>query len=338
MTVIKFLRSLTAGNRPTGRTYGEPYVNLTDGQFGVVNNSGNAQDLLGVPIFSTGATYQARQPVNYGGQLYISLVAVSPGAFNPAQWTLVSTQANYPLFSLSGFYLSYVDGTHITIGAGSAMSGSATAMLTFNNSWTKNVSAAWSAGNNGGAMESSSFWAPNNWYQVFVIGDANGGSVDFQVSANSAPVFPPGYSTRRYIGQFKTAADGSGIIPFLQEGDDFYWKTAQVESGIQQPISGQQDFTLSFAPQFTRAISVLLGTAFYATSSHMDLAIYSTLQTDITPGFGTPYTYRDSSLGIGWQGNIPALYIGTTMKVRCVSAQAGFITLWTRGWKDPRGR
>jgi hypothetical protein len=86
---IKILRSLTAGGRPSGRQYGEPYVNFTDAQFGVINNSNLAQDLLGVPFFSSTATYSAGQPVNYSGSLYVALTSISPGAFNATQWTLV---------------------------------------------------------------------------------------------------------------------------------------------------------------------------------------------------------------------------------------------------------
>jgi hypothetical protein len=84
---VQILRSGTSGNRPTGRVVGEPYVNLADMQFGVVNGSNVATDLLGVPIFSTGASYVANNPVNYQGRLYSALVSVSPGVWNPAQWS-----------------------------------------------------------------------------------------------------------------------------------------------------------------------------------------------------------------------------------------------------------
>ncbi len=87
MTKLLILRSGTKGNRPAGKSYGEPYVNFAENQFGIINSAGGAQDLLGVPIFSTTNTYSAGQPVNYGGQLYVALGAVAAGAFNPAQWT-----------------------------------------------------------------------------------------------------------------------------------------------------------------------------------------------------------------------------------------------------------
>lgn len=92
-SVLKILRSGTLGSRPTGRVYGEPYVNLAENQLGVINSSGAAQDLLGVPIFSTTNTYTAGQPVNHGGGLFLALGSVPAGAWNPAQWTPVASQS-----------------------------------------------------------------------------------------------------------------------------------------------------------------------------------------------------------------------------------------------------
>jgi hypothetical protein len=91
--IIKILRSLTPGNRPSGRAYGELYVNTADGQLGVINNSNNPQDLIGVPIFSTAASYAIGRVVYYSGQLYQAITAVSAGAWNSAQWSpLIGTQ------------------------------------------------------------------------------------------------------------------------------------------------------------------------------------------------------------------------------------------------------
>jgi hypothetical protein len=89
--VIQILRSLVAGNRPSGRLYGEPYVNFADNQFGIFDSSNVARDLIGVPMFSSGANYPAGAAVNYLGIIYFALVAVSPGVFNPAQWVQPSS-------------------------------------------------------------------------------------------------------------------------------------------------------------------------------------------------------------------------------------------------------
>lgn len=93
--IIRILRSITAGSRPSSRTYGEPYVNLSDNQMGVFDSSNVARDLIGVPFFSSAASYGAGQGVNQGGQLYLARTAIVPATFNPAQWTPVVAQRDY---------------------------------------------------------------------------------------------------------------------------------------------------------------------------------------------------------------------------------------------------
>lgn len=105
--IIKVLRSITAGSRPSGRTYGEPYVNLSDNQFGVFDSSNVARDLVGVPFFSSATTYTSGQPVNYQGQLYVANTSITAAAWNPAQWNLVTgktTVLAIKLFTVSGTY------------------------------------------------------------------------------------------------------------------------------------------------------------------------------------------------------------------------------------------
>jgi hypothetical protein len=117
---IQILRSGTAGNRPTGKQYGEPYVNMAENQFGVMNASNVATDLLGVPIFSPSTTYAIGNAVNYQGKLYIALVAISAAAFNPAQWSLVvaASQVLQPgvtnTITVGYTYTSYNAGTITT--------------------------------------------------------------------------------------------------------------------------------------------------------------------------------------------------------------------------------
>jgi hypothetical protein len=89
--IIKFLKSITPGSRPASRTYGEPYFNFGDNQFGGFDSSNVARDLIGVPFFSSSATYAAGQPVNNGGKLYVANTAISAGAFNSTQWYQVTS-------------------------------------------------------------------------------------------------------------------------------------------------------------------------------------------------------------------------------------------------------
>jgi len=93
--ILKFLRSITPGARPSGRTYGEMYVNVADKQLGVFDNSNVAQDLIGVPFFSPSIPYPAGAAVSYQGVLYLATTAVPAGAFNPAQWAQVQPAGGF---------------------------------------------------------------------------------------------------------------------------------------------------------------------------------------------------------------------------------------------------
>jgi hypothetical protein len=93
--ILKLLRSITPGARPTGRTYGEAYVNLADKQFGVFDNSNAPQDLIGVPFFSPSIPYPAGAAVNYQGVFYVATTAVAAGGFNPAQWAQIQPAGGF---------------------------------------------------------------------------------------------------------------------------------------------------------------------------------------------------------------------------------------------------
>jgi hypothetical protein len=95
--IIKLLKSITPGSRPSSRTYGEPYFNFGDNQFGGFNSSNVPIDLIGIPYFSSAATYAAGTPVNNGGKLYVANVAISAGAFTASQWTQIANPFPNPL-------------------------------------------------------------------------------------------------------------------------------------------------------------------------------------------------------------------------------------------------
>lgn len=86
-THLQIQRANNPGARPVSRNSGELFINFADAQLSVWNsNIPGVQDLLGVPFFSTLASYAQGQPVNYGGNLYTALVPVAAGPWNPAQW------------------------------------------------------------------------------------------------------------------------------------------------------------------------------------------------------------------------------------------------------------
>jgi hypothetical protein len=127
---IQLLRSVTPGSRPTGRQYGEPYFNLGDNQFGVFDSSNVARDLIGVPYFSANVNYNAGQPVNYQGKLYIALVSIVAAAWNLTQWSQVTGGggvAKTQVFTANGTYTpsaNLVSAIVEVVGGGGAGGGS----------------------------------------------------------------------------------------------------------------------------------------------------------------------------------------------------------------------
>jgi len=210
---IKLLRSLTAGNRPSGRVYGEPYVNLADGQLGIINNSGGAQDLIGVPIFSANASYPANSTVNYGGLLYTNPSAVTPGAFSPSQWNAYS---QVPLFSTGGVGNILLNPDHAVNQFQPGYSGGLTAGA------SKYYSDQWclSANNNAQVGGQVTGQPPNTGY-VNCLAMVNEKTIATPAAADLAYIFQPVDST--YMMRLDWGNQSQGPFPSPQPVVICFW-------------------------------------------------------------------------------------------------------------------
>lgn len=87
----KILRSSSLGARPApgSRDPGELYINFPENQLGVIDTSGEAQDLIAVRYFSALANYVVNDVVvnQADGILYQCVSATGPSVFVPADWT-----------------------------------------------------------------------------------------------------------------------------------------------------------------------------------------------------------------------------------------------------------
>lgn len=110
--------------------------------------------------------------------------------------------------------------TNFIISAGKATDDTGSQLLELPVGISKNLSASWSAGDGGGALDTGSVGA-NLWYHVFLIGNPMTGDIDVLASGSvSNPVMPSCYTLKRRI--FSVLTDGSAhIVPMLQTGDYF---------------------------------------------------------------------------------------------------------------------
>ena len=96
---VQTLRSSVKGQRPANgtRQIGEFYVNFADYQFGTINTSSVALDLIAVRYFSAAADYSIGEFVVQAGVLYRASTAVVAGPFTPSQWTRIVTTVDLAL-------------------------------------------------------------------------------------------------------------------------------------------------------------------------------------------------------------------------------------------------
>ena len=88
-SILKTLRSSIFQRRPSNRETGELYVNFAENQLGVIDASGNAQDLLPIRLFSAASGYDLNEIVWTNGALYQALKAIQPGPFDLTDWSQI---------------------------------------------------------------------------------------------------------------------------------------------------------------------------------------------------------------------------------------------------------
>jgi hypothetical protein len=81
----------------------------------------------------------------------------------------------------------------------------------------------WSAGNNGGSLDTGTTTS-STWYHVFAIMNPASGAVDVLTSLSLTPLLPTGFGLYRRIGSVFIGSGGS-LTPYTQSGDEFLWTT-----------------------------------------------------------------------------------------------------------------
>jgi hypothetical protein len=149
---------------------------------------------------------------------------------------------------------------------------------------TKQIDAAWSAGNNQGGLDTGTV-ASNTWYYCFAIYDSTNGISDFIFSLSStSPTLPGTYDKQQYLGAIRT--DGSANIEqFRQSGSEFYYIDKTVNTyTASNPGTSQVTQTMEIPP-----ISGIVGVinclwAQLNNASDKYILFRSSLEANVAPG------------------------------------------------------
>ena len=220
----------------------------------------------------------------------------------------------------------------INVTAGQWRDSSDTCNLVLAAETTKQLDAAFAAGDDAGGLFAGSV-AANTWYHVFLIRKDADLTIDvgFSTSITAADI-PAGYTEYRRIGSIKTNAS-STIIAFRQDGDTFLWQTAVLDD-ITALTTSKQTITLDYIPTGVVVNAMLAlhyaggGALYYSVGNPADIT------EAVTSSNATGYGYDER---MGKQHS--DVLTNTSAQVAIRGSKSSTInSITVRGWKDSRGR
>lgn len=246
---------------------------------------------------------------------------------------------------ISGFILTWVSGTSINIGSGTATDGTDAVMINNNGTLTK-TTAMWAAGNNAGGLDTGVF-AASKTYFWFVIYNPTTSTVDVLFSLSpTSPLLPSGFTLSRRIGALITDTVPNWVN-FMQDGDTFSLASPIAGAGVTNPG------TLAFAIQLNSPTGirleakVFIGVLANAGAADQAISWYATelsWPVDLVPNFTSVVSmpaYASTMTGTLVIGGISYIFTDTAARIRFRAQQSGSGTTvrWTTyGWRDTRGK
>jgi len=236
---------------------------------------------------------------------------------------------------IDGLILSNdTDADHdIQVGVGLARDSSNSYMLELTTAITKQIDAAWAAGDDAGGLFSGTV-AADTWYHVFLIRKDSDGSIDvgFDTSVTAANI-PSGYTAYRRLGSVLTDSS-SNILAFRQHGDYFEWD-APVHD-----VSGGTLATTATALTLTvpTGVSVCPRCNLQVVGSDVHVAVWNPGGTDldVTTVANRWQQNNTSSGGLGRTHDLP--WTNTSAQIEYDGSSAATYNLMTFGWTDLRGK
>jgi len=245
-----------------------------------------------------------------------------------------------PQEGITGLTLSNngADATNdLDIAAGRAGAGTGNYNLILTAAKTKQLDAVWAVGTNQGGLDTG-VKAVSTWYHIWLIARVDTHVVDMLFSTSvSAPTMPANYTMKRRIGAIRTDAAGV-IIPFLQYGDDFWWKSPPfLDIDDATLTTSKKDYTLAGVP--AGIVAKVYGNMRLSHGTAAIVYLSNPNFTDLAPSATVTPMASGATVGANVTNAQVRLITDTSAKISArSSASSTTIRITVLGWTDPRGK
>lgn len=224
----------------------------------------------------------------------------------------------------------------ILVAAGTFVDSTEARLITLSSGITKQIDAAWAAGDDAGGLDTGSV-AADTWYHLYVI-KGTGSDALFSTSATS-PSMPTDYTWFRRVGSVKT--DGSAnILGFYQYGDTFLWAEMPNEYSDTTVTSAASELATLEAPTGFNVEAIINATGINAAGGARFLIISPDVTVAAISATDTPLcTIQSPSAAVSGSVKIKVM-TDTSGRVEYISNSGGNseLRIVTLGWVDHRGR
>lgn len=289
------------------------------------------------PLVDIQATFNTAQPIFYGGT----------GESTPAAAlsALGATTAGF-LYGLTLANNAGDANNDIDIGTGSARNSTDLYTMVLTGALVKRLDAVWAAGTGNGGRFATNI-SDATWH-VYLIANPTTGIVDvgFSTSATnptSDPSYPSGFTYFRRIGSI--VRTGGSIKGFVQDGDQFMWKSYTDDINTTNPGTSAVTRTLTL-PTGIRVLALVTIALSGTTQAGLAAVGYLSAlsQNDDAPTVTTGATvvsFATSAISDLNIGATAGVMTNTSAQIRSrvqFSAAGTTLRIGTRGWVDTRGR
>jgi hypothetical protein len=222
----------------------------------------------------------------------------------------------------------------ITFSSGKIPASDGSIILTTSADQTKQIDAAWAAGDNAGGIVGGAV-AINTTYHCHRIRKDSDGSIDhiFDPSPVAANI-PAGYTAYRRIGSVVTDSSAN-IIAFVQRGDVFQLTEYAVDVNTTTPGTSGNLATLT-APQGLTTLRVIVGCDLFEGAVPARVSVKSTDMVDSAVNSSTQDLQTDSTGAFAQVNKDVVLDSNGQIRYRSSASPLSALRIKTHGWIDPR--